>query len=203
MQNIEKIINFRETKEPNLNSLKDNSVTFKLSNINRTSQTTDINLKFKGIQSSNKDKEFVYYIKIYNVKSNNNYITTYALIRENPKFEYEKKSKSDEIVYDIKNIPIYSDILIYGIDKSSGEFFGYKSIKISENTRKSKEFPLWVVFALLFLAIAILVGGIIKYLQMSKERDTLRNRINQLSVTISGSNIPEAKESLLGKNNFD
>ena len=27
MQNIEKIINFRETKEPNLNSLKDNSVT--------------------------------------------------------------------------------------------------------------------------------------------------------------------------------
>ena len=192
-----------KAQEPILNSLKDNSVTFKLSNINRTSQTTDINLKFKGIQSSNKDKEFVYYIKIYNVKSNNNYITTYALIRENPKFEYEKKSKSDEIVYDIKNIPIYSDILIYGIDKSSGEFFGYKSIKISENTRKSKEFPLWVVFALLFLAIAILVGGIIKYLQMSKERDTLRNRINQLSVTISGSNIPEAKESLLGKNNFD
>jgi hypothetical protein len=38
---------------------------------------------------------------------------------------------------------------------------------------------------------------------MSKERDTLRNRVNQLSVTISGINIPKEKESLLGKNNFD
>ena len=192
---------------PRRNSLSSDKIDIKLTNL----KNKEIKVTIKGVKhDSNSNHNFTYFFQVYDLDKNQNLekthkISTNAILLKNYIYSNSVTSINSEINQTFKNIPEKAFIYVFAIDEISKEFFGYESIKYSfkEESNKSKKVPTIVIVICIIVFTAIFIGAIYKIKKILEERNALEQRINQLSVTISGTSIPEAQENLLGKNNFN
>ena len=192
---------------PRRNSLSSDKIDIKLTN----QKNKEIKVTIKGVKhDSNSNHNFTYFFQVYDLDKNQNLekthkISTNAILLKNYIYSNSVTSINSEINQTFKNIPEKAFIYVFAIDEISKEFFGYESIKYSfkEESNKSKKVPTIVIVICIIVFTAIFIGAIYKIKKILEERNALEQRINQLSVTISGTSIPEAQENLLGKNNFN
>ena len=191
------------------NSLSSEKIILEVKN----KKTKEIKITINGVKhySSNINYNFTYFFQIYDLDKNQNLAKTHkmstnAILLKKPFLSKSIQSNNTEINQVFNNIPDNALIYVFAIDDLSKEFFGYESIKYpikgGEGGRKSEGIPVIVVIIIIIIAIALTIGAIYKFKTMIGERDALKERINQLSVTISGTSIPEAQENLLGKTNY-
>ena len=190
------------------NSLSSDKI--QLETINKNNN--EIKLTINGImhKGSNEYINFTYFFKIYDLDKNQNLENTYkmstnAVLLKESFISKSIKSNNTKITQTFTNIPNKALIYVFAVEDMSKEFFGYESIKYplqEKNQKNVRKISTIIIIIFIIIAISIIIAVTFKFKKMIVERDTLKEKINQLSVTISGTSIPEAQENLLGKNNY-